>query len=156
MVQILAAYNELSNAAFLEATWLEKIGRRSNKDIYPSFLSCSPPFSLYCGLFFFYTDITTFMNVINTRFIAARGGARISLSCSFGSLASWHKETGQGYSQEITNTSRVHVTRNTSMVMMQINKLQHTDNGIYHCKIKDSLKPTCGTELKVMGKFFIF
>ncbi|XP_034271889.1 B-cell antigen receptor complex-associated protein beta chain [Pantherophis guttatus] len=96
-------------------------------------------------------DITTFTNVINTRFIAARGGARISLSCSFGSLASWHKETEQGNSQEIMNSSRVHVTKNTSMVMMQIHKLQHTDNGIYHCKIKDSLKPSCGTELKVMG-----
>ncbi|XP_013928523.1 PREDICTED: B-cell antigen receptor complex-associated protein beta chain [Thamnophis sirtalis] len=34
---------------------------------------------------------------------------------------------------------------------MRINKLQHTDNGIYHCKNKDSLKATCGTELKVMG-----
>ncbi|KAM3823258.1 B-cell antigen receptor complex-associated protein beta chain-like isoform 1-T1 [Vipera latastei] len=96
-------------------------------------------------------DTTTFMNVLNTCFIAARGGARISLSCSFGSLASWHKETEQDKYQEIMNSSRVHVTSNTSMVMIQINKLQHADSGIYHCMIKDSLKPFCGTELKVMG-----
>ncbi|XP_007424902.1 B-cell antigen receptor complex-associated protein beta chain [Python bivittatus] len=93
----------------------------------------------------------TFLNVINTRFVAARWGARISLSCSFGSLASWHKETEQGKYQEIMNSSRVQVTGNTSTVMMQINKIQHTDNGIYYCKIKDSLKQSCGTELKVMG-----
>ncbi|XP_015687789.1 B-cell antigen receptor complex-associated protein beta chain [Protobothrops mucrosquamatus] len=96
-------------------------------------------------------DTTTFMNVINTRFIAARGGARISLSCSFDSLASWYKEIEQEEYQEIMNSSRVHVTRNNSVVMMQINKLQHTDSGIYHCRIKASRKPSCGTELKVMG-----
>lgn len=94
---------------------------------------------------------TTFMNVINTRFIAARWGARISLSCSFGSLASWYKENEQGKHQEIVNSSRVQVTRNTSMVMIQIYKLQHADNGIYYCKIKDTVKQSCGTELKVMG-----
>uniref|UniRef100_A0A670YNK9 Ig-like domain-containing protein n=1 Tax=Pseudonaja textilis TaxID=8673 RepID=A0A670YNK9_PSETE len=92
-----------------------------------------------------------FINVINTRFIAARGGARISLSCSFGSLASWYKESEQDKYQEIRNSSRVHVTRNASLVMMQINKLQHTDNGVYHCMNRDVLKPSCGTELKVMG-----
>ncbi|KAM3823251.1 B-cell antigen receptor complex-associated protein beta chain-like isoform 2-T3 [Vipera latastei] len=96
-------------------------------------------------------DTTTFMNVLNTRFIAARGGARISLSCSFGSVASWHRETEQDKYQEIMNSSRVHVTRNNSTVMIQIDKLQHADSGIYHCMIKDSLKPFCGTELKVMG-----
>uniref|UniRef100_A0A8C6XCX6 Immunoglobulin domain-containing protein n=1 Tax=Naja naja TaxID=35670 RepID=A0A8C6XCX6_NAJNA len=117
----------------------------------PFFSICSPPFSPYCGLFFFYTDTTTFINVMNTRFIAARGGARISLHCSFGSLASWYKETEQDNHQEIMNSSRIHVTRNTSVVKMQINKLQHTDNGIYYCKSQDLSKPSCGTELKVMG-----
>ncbi|KAG8139872.1 hypothetical protein E2320_002616 [Naja naja] len=96
-------------------------------------------------------DTTTFINVMNTRFIAARGGARISLHCSFGSLASWYKETEQDNHQEIMNSSRIHVTRNTSVVKMQINKLQHTDNGIYYCKSQDLSKPSCGTELKVMG-----
>ncbi|XP_026574084.1 B-cell antigen receptor complex-associated protein beta chain [Pseudonaja textilis] len=96
-------------------------------------------------------DTISFINVINTRFIAARGGARISLSCSFGSLASWYKESEQDKYQEIRNSSRVHVTRNASLVMMQINKLQHTDNGVYHCMNRDVLKPSCGTELKVMG-----
>ncbi|XP_032091800.1 B-cell antigen receptor complex-associated protein beta chain-like [Thamnophis elegans] len=96
-------------------------------------------------------DATTFMNVINTRFIAARGGSRITLSCYFGTQASWHKETDQGKHQEIMNSSRVHVTRNTSIVVMRINKLQNNDNGIYHFKSKNSLKATCGTELKVMG-----
>ncbi|XP_063156581.1 B-cell antigen receptor complex-associated protein beta chain [Candoia aspera] len=94
---------------------------------------------------------TTFMNVINTRFIAARWGARISLSCSFGSLASWHKETEKGKYEKIVNSSRVQVTRNTSMVMMQINKLQHADNGIYYCDIKNISTQCCGIELKVMG-----
>ncbi|KAG8139710.1 hypothetical protein E2320_002462 [Naja naja] len=51
-------------------------------------------------------------------------------------------KTEQGKYQKIMNSSRVHVTRNTSLVMMQIYKLQHADNGIYHCKIKDSLKPS--------------
>uniref|UniRef100_A0A8C7DXC0 Immunoglobulin domain-containing protein n=1 Tax=Naja naja TaxID=35670 RepID=A0A8C7DXC0_NAJNA len=78
-------------------------------------------------------------------------GARISLHCSFGSLASWYKETEQDNHQEIMNSSRIHVTRNTSVVKMQINKLQHTDNGIYYCKSQDLSKPSCGTELKVMG-----
>ncbi|XP_032091804.1 B-cell antigen receptor complex-associated protein beta chain-like [Thamnophis elegans] len=96
-------------------------------------------------------DATTFMNVINTRFIAARGGSRITLSCYFGTQASWHKETDQGKHQEIMNSSRVHVTRNNSIVVMRINKLQNNDNGIYHFKSKNSLKATCGTELKVMG-----
>ncbi|XP_070586129.1 B-cell antigen receptor complex-associated protein beta chain isoform X2 [Erythrolamprus reginae] len=94
-------------------------------------------------------DTTTFTNMINTRFIAARGGARISFSCSYSSLASWHKKTEQGEYQ-IMNSSRVQVTRNNSTIMMQISKLQHTDNGIYYCRIKNSLQ-SCGTELKVMG-----
>uniref|UniRef100_A0A670YNG5 Ig-like domain-containing protein n=1 Tax=Pseudonaja textilis TaxID=8673 RepID=A0A670YNG5_PSETE len=115
------------------------------------FRSLGALMDLWLFLFFFYTDTISFINVINTRFIAARGGARISLSCSFGSLASWYKESEQDKYQEIRNSSRVHVTRNASLVMMQINKLQHTDNGVYHCMNRDVLKPSCGTELKVMG-----
>uniref|UniRef100_A0A8C5WXF9 Immunoglobulin domain-containing protein n=1 Tax=Laticauda laticaudata TaxID=8630 RepID=A0A8C5WXF9_LATLA len=115
----------------------EKVDERGKRGMTPEKKKC--------------TDTITFINVINTRFIAARGGARISLSCSFGSLASWYKESEQDKYQEIMNSSRVHVTRNATAVTMQINKLQHTDSGIYHCMSQDLLKPTCGTELKIMG-----
>uniref|UniRef100_A0A8D0BK32 Ig-like domain-containing protein n=1 Tax=Salvator merianae TaxID=96440 RepID=A0A8D0BK32_SALMN len=87
----------------------------------------------------------------NTRFVAAKWGAKVSLICHSHSPAFWHKEIGKEV-QKVVNSSRVLVTGNDSMTIMKIHKLQDTDNGIYFCLCNSTTqKMSCGTELKVLG-----
>ncbi|XP_042332245.1 B-cell antigen receptor complex-associated protein beta chain [Sceloporus undulatus] len=102
-------------------------------------------------------DPVTYVRLKRVRFIAARRGAAISFSCFSDPLTNWYKETENGKQQELMNNSRIQMTRNDSVMIMQIRKLQHVDNGIYFCERNNSYRngkmqsKRCGTELRVIG-----
>ncbi|XP_062972871.1 B-cell antigen receptor complex-associated protein beta chain [Elgaria multicarinata webbii] len=106
------------------------------------------------GLFLVVTDTSASVSWTNSRFIAARRGSHITLSCSSNSMVNWYKENEKGKYQNLMNDSRIHVTRNELKVMIKIEKIQYTDSGIYFCESNNSYKSRkihCGTELRVMG-----
>uniref|UniRef100_A0A8D2LM24 Ig-like domain-containing protein n=1 Tax=Varanus komodoensis TaxID=61221 RepID=A0A8D2LM24_VARKO len=107
-------------------------------------------------VFTFYLDTSAALKLTHSRFIAARRGNNVSFNCFLNSMAKWYKEAEKGKYLELKNTSRVEVTRNESMVMVHIRKLQQADSGIYVCdsNISDSRRiqqQCCSTELRVMG-----
>ncbi|XP_044274696.1 B-cell antigen receptor complex-associated protein beta chain [Varanus komodoensis] len=115
-----------------------------------------PVFGVTLGLFLVATDTSAALKLTHSRFIAARRGNNVSFNCFLNSMAKWYKEAEKGKYLELKNTSRVEVTRNESMVMVHIRKLQQADSGIYVCdsNISDSRRiqqQCCSTELRVMG-----
>ncbi|KAJ7313465.1 hypothetical protein JRQ81_004861 [Phrynocephalus forsythii] len=109
------------------------------------------------GLLFGVTGSVPPLERTHIRFIAARRGSTIHLNCTSYREAKWYKKSENGKDQELTNTSRIHLTVNGSVMMMSIQKIEHIDNGIYSCKVNNldsngtRQSWCCGTELKVMG-----
>ncbi|KAH0626965.1 hypothetical protein JD844_002294 [Phrynosoma platyrhinos] len=66
------------------------------------------------------SDPVTFLKLKRVRFVAARRGATISFSCLSDSWANWYKESENGKHQELKNNSRIQMTRNDSVMMVQI------------------------------------